>query len=364
MNAWLVRYYAEHVWKLQAPEVLISITSGLTSDYNLEASIEDQLLYDMMDMTNKFKAWLITNGAPQGFAKRVGHYRNKYAFTTPLIGIACVVKPELSGSTGCLLLNRPIVDYVDTQLDKNHSHFILATNTSTGGKQHSKLRSDFEACIRQNSSWAEMKEYMDNTLKGADTDWQQEDDEFLSDMQVRAHTRTKSSDIPVVNVSVQGGHESIRTILNSVNEMLPVLLVRGTGKATDLVADCVCLKFPQGHAKRLERTRLSPKQKVLAFSAALSFALALSPSRSLALAFSRSLTCSIARSISLPLASRFPPLTPTFLSLAFTHTHAHTHKQTLCACLTGAVQLPGGSAQGSWQYTPEAQILLQVRLLS
>jgi hypothetical protein len=340
MNAWLVRYYAEHVWKLQAPEVLISITSGLTSDYNLEASIEDQLLYDMMDMTNNFKAWLITNGASQGFAKRVGHYRNKYAVTTPLIGIACVDQP--ASSTFARANGKPApasasespagsssgawrpswIDYVDAQLDQNHSHFILATNTSTGGKQHSKLRSDFEACIRQNGLWAEMKKYMDNSLKETDTDWQQEDDGFLNDTQATAHEYTKSSDIPVANVSVQGGHESIRTILNSVNEMLPVLLVRGTGKATDLVADCVCLKFPQGHAKRLERTRLSPKQKVLAFSRSLSRSIA----RALLRSFARSLSRSLAHSHSLSLLTlplSLPPPPP------LSH---HTRTPTCGAC--------------------------------
>jgi len=45
---------------------------------------------------------------------------------------------------------------------------------------------------------------------------------------------TRLADIPVVHVSVQGGSEAIRTMLNTVIVSLPLLLVRGTGK----VASC------------------------------------------------------------------------------------------------------------------------------
>ena len=168
-NPYLVRYYAENVWKLHKPQVLISITSGHTTDYNLESSIEDHLLYDMMEMTNNLNAWLITNGACHGFAKQVGLYRSKYAVTTPLIGICTAPHlPESAPSAmgGGLIsrhslsrnvsskkscagddLRQEWMEHVDTQLDSNHSHFILATNTRKGDLQHTKLRSDFEACV-------------------------------------------------------------------------------------------------------------------------------------------------------------------------------------------------------------------------
>jgi hypothetical protein len=91
----------------------------------------------------------------------------------------------------------------------------------------------------------------------------EEEQQRLEHMRMGSSDLSKPADTPVVHVCVQGGHESIRTMLNSVNEALPVLLVRGTGKATDLVADCVCFKFPMGHPKHLDRHHLTHRQKVL-----------------------------------------------------------------------------------------------------
>jgi len=256
--------------------VLISITSGLT-DYNLESSIEDRLLYDMMEMTNRLDAWLITNGSCRGFAKRVGYYRSKYAVTTPLIGICSTPQPPTatqslpSASRTYLANSQPTnteasagwMQHVDGELDRNHSHFILASNARMGGRQQTKLRSAFEACVGQSSNWAKMQDYIRNTVVEQDVEWPPHVDDEAMWYQHRHVRSEKAADIPVVNVCVQGGHESIRTMLNSVNEALPVLLVRGTGKATDLVADSVCFKFPVGHPKYSERYLLSPKQRVL-----------------------------------------------------------------------------------------------------
>ena len=42
--------------------MLLSISGG-EHDYNLEASVQDALLFDMMEMTNHLDAWLITDGS-------------------------------------------------------------------------------------------------------------------------------------------------------------------------------------------------------------------------------------------------------------------------------------------------------------
>ena len=154
------------------------------------------------------------------------------------------------------------MQHVDAGLDRNHSHFILAANTTMGEHQYTKLRCEFEACVAQNHCWPQTREYIEGCMHELDLEWPDLDHQAKEGGEEGERISTQK-EIPVINVSVQGGHESIQTILNSVNEQLPVLLVRGTGKATDLVADAVCLKFAPGHAKHLNRDRLSHRQKTL-----------------------------------------------------------------------------------------------------
>jgi hypothetical protein len=49
-------------------------------------------------------------------------------------------------------------------------------------------------------------------------------------------------------VSVEGGKGTIETVYNAVKNEIPVLLVRGSGRATDLMSDLVLLKFGEQHA--------------------------------------------------------------------------------------------------------------------
>jgi hypothetical protein len=49
--------------------------------------------------------------------------------------------------------------------------------------------------------------------------------------------------IPVVCVCLQGGPGSIQTVHDAVKHGTPALLVRGSGKAADLLADATLLQF-------------------------------------------------------------------------------------------------------------------------
>ena len=187
-NAWLIRYYAEHVWQLPPPQVLLSISGG-EDDYSLETSTQDALLFNMMEMTMKLDAWLITNGSCTGFAKTVGAYRAKFAVTTPLIGICAAppesealnparggapgVCPKASGdSRGSLRGSAGWMENIDAHLDRNHSHFILASNTDKAASQQlAQLRSKFESCVGQNHGWRAVQSAIHTTLLEHDVEW-------------------------------------------------------------------------------------------------------------------------------------------------------------------------------------------------
>ena len=255
-----------------------------------------------MDMTNTMKAWLITNGACNSFAARVGLYRAKYAVTTPLIGIsnisawhmkeqqlredgaAAPAGGDAHGESGRSLTGhfgqRGWMRFVGSCLDPHHSHFLLAANADRQGRQQTKLRSDFEACVRRGKGWAGLRDYIHRSLREHDLTWTDSGPDLASAAGGIEYSKSdaegstaqgaagSSADAPVVMVCVQGDHAVIRTMLtHTVHEALPVLLVRGTGRATDLVADCVCLKFPHAHSMSFQRVGarqgLLPQQVVL-----------------------------------------------------------------------------------------------------
>mmetsp|Transcript_27590 Transcript_27590/g.65469 ORF Transcript_27590/g.65469 Transcript_27590/m.65469 type:complete len:1092 (-) Transcript_27590:365-3640(-) len=66
-----------------------------------------------------------------------------------------------------------------------------------------------------------------------------------------------------VCVCVQGGPGTADTVLSAARAGTPILLVRGSGKAADLIADSVLLQLPPGHLMYLPPETRSPIQKTL-----------------------------------------------------------------------------------------------------
>lgn len=197
-NTWLLRYYAEHVWQLPPPQVLLSISGG-EDDYNLEASTQDALLYNMMELTNHLDAWLMTDGSCRGFAKTVGAYRSKYAVTTPLIGICGAPQEIGGGSSGSLSSSSGWIDNIDAHLDRNHSHFILASNMDRSAPQQlAQLRSNFESSISQNARWPAVQSGIRATLLEHDMEWPE-------DIESGSRKHTGAASLPSKTAGLQQG---------------------------------------------------------------------------------------------------------------------------------------------------------------
>ena len=65
-----------------------------------------------------------------------------------------------------------------------------------------------------------------------------------------------ADDVPLVCVCVQGGPGTVGTVLNAVMQDIPALLVRGSGKASDLLSDAVLLKRIAHVAENFEQQQL------------------------------------------------------------------------------------------------------------
>jgi hypothetical protein len=86
-NVHLMRFFADKVWALPRPDVIISVAGG-AGNFNLSAGHKDRIMKGMMEGTRNLKPWFITGGTNAGVMKYVGEARAKYNPHAPLIGIA------------------------------------------------------------------------------------------------------------------------------------------------------------------------------------------------------------------------------------------------------------------------------------
>jgi hypothetical protein len=59
-NVPLVRYFVENVWKLERPDVIISVTGGASLNFDLHPDKNDMLMRGMMEGTRKLKPWSVS----------------------------------------------------------------------------------------------------------------------------------------------------------------------------------------------------------------------------------------------------------------------------------------------------------------
>ena len=58
-NVHLVRYFVENVWKLDQPDVIISITGG-AQNFDLPPEQKDRMMRGMMEGTRQIKPWSVS----------------------------------------------------------------------------------------------------------------------------------------------------------------------------------------------------------------------------------------------------------------------------------------------------------------
>ena len=157
-------------------------------------------------------------------------------------------------------------------LDSNHSHFIFTDDSNDGGKSsfgsETRLRAEFEACVAANyppyhvvnvqtgekgvirpyqsgAPQRAMEEYILDALRKENLGWDQ--------MSLKKPSpKVDFSGIPAISICVQGGPGSVKTVLDAVSNDIPCLLVKGSGQAADLLADCVMSRFSPEHEQGVE----------------------------------------------------------------------------------------------------------------
>jgi len=209
-------------WKLDLPKLLISVTGG-AKNFVLHPKLKQVLRKGLLKAAETTGAWIITGGTNTGVMRHVGEAVRGHtvmsrgaqfkdnAQQVHLIGIATW---GIVDHRKILVGNQEVVPYHVTSstlsqgacLDNNHTHFILVddgTINKYGGEI--SFRASLENCISRKK--------MEKSCE-------------------RTHG------VPVVLLVLEGGPNTIRTVLESVtrNPAVPVVVAEGSGRAADILA--------------------------------------------------------------------------------------------------------------------------------
>ncbi|CAF1428837.1 unnamed protein product, partial [Rotaria sp. Silwood1] len=238
-------------WNLPKPDIIISITGGAKND-GMPEQVRKIFQMGLVSAASRANAWLITSGTNAGVVEKVGEainycrYNNrKNALDIPCIGIASwgyiAENEQLDNKPIRSLVNvtntrsirsfskrfqHQAIEYIsmdnddrnyirdynvksnkqgECYLEPNHTHFLLIDDGQKNANTVFQLRAAIEKCSR-NANLA-------NTANDA-----------------------VKSLIPIVMVLVEGGTSAILTICEALKCDTPVVVIKNSGRAADLVA--------------------------------------------------------------------------------------------------------------------------------
>ncbi|XP_052774542.1 transient receptor potential cation channel subfamily M member-like 2 isoform X2 [Mya arenaria] len=208
-----VVYLLTDVWELGKPRVLLSIAGG-AKFFRLSKHLRDAFCQGLMRFVHTTDSWIFTSGFQTGVNQYVGEAVRDYGIMTSLekslvtVGIApwgCIQSADTlvnKKSTSGLYpaKYRQVKSRKRVPLDPNHTHFLLVDDGT-------------------------------NLKYGVDIEFRSKLETLISE------TKTDDYCMNVQNVTIlmEGGPQSLMSMLSQLESGRPVVVVKGTGRATDLV---------------------------------------------------------------------------------------------------------------------------------
>ncbi|XP_026670370.1 transient receptor potential cation channel trpm isoform X3 [Ceratina calcarata] len=199
-------------WNLGLPKLLITVHGG-RSNFELQPTLKKVLRKGLLKAAKTTGAWIFTGGTNTGVTRQVGDAllleRAQRQGRVVSIGIApwgiLDKNHELVSRGGEVpydCLSSPWSKYA--VLNNRHAYFLLVDN-GTGGRY------------------------------GAEIKLRRELEKYISNLKLQPYTH---SSIPVVALVIEGGTNTIRSVLEYVTDdpPVPVVVCDGSGRAADLIA--------------------------------------------------------------------------------------------------------------------------------
>ncbi|XP_040842632.1 transient receptor potential cation channel subfamily M member 2 isoform X2 [Ochotona curzoniae] len=208
-------------WGLDIPNLLISVTGG-AKNFNMKPRLKSLFRRGLVKVAQTTGAWIITGGSHAGVMKQVGEAVRDFSTSSSYkagevitIGVATWGavhnRQSLINVKGCFPAEYTMDEEGQgslTCLDSNHSHFILVDDGTHG-------RYGVEIPLR-----TKLEKYISEQRKE------------------RGGVDIK---IPIVCVVLEGGPGTLNTIYNAITNGTPCVVVEGSGRVADVIAQVACL---------------------------------------------------------------------------------------------------------------------------
>eukprot|EP00106_Octopus_bimaculoides_P013708 XP_014781150.1 PREDICTED: transient receptor potential cation channel subfamily M member 2-like isoform X2 [Octopus bimaculoides] len=198
-------------WNLPLPKLFISVSGG-RKRFQLTPHCKEAFGHGLVKAARSTGAWVISAGLHAGVVKYIGKaihdncIGNNKVVTISIALWNCVQNKEsLENDDG----SWPAEYHIGKEphqnmcaLDPNHSHFILVDNGTT----------------EISNEDIEFRKMLENTIKKK---------------KIQGSNTVK---IPAVVIMVEGGPGTLKSVCDSISRNIPVVIVKGSGRAADIMA--------------------------------------------------------------------------------------------------------------------------------
>ncbi|CAF0772753.1 unnamed protein product [Adineta ricciae] len=249
-DATTVVQFMKDAWQLPTPNLIISVTGG-GKRCHMPAHLRKTFQRGLVAAAATTDAWIITAGTNAGVVKGVGEALNNYRYKNRRNGldVPCIGIGTWKYTAGNDQLVRPVVDS------------SVNTNTSlldqpAKFRQHSRLQIESTVLDAVDESYIRTYAVKQPEDKRCDLEPNHthfllfegkssiNDTALLQRARIEKYSREiNTTDIagktlvPIVMILVEGGPYSVRTICQALKSNTPLVVVKGTGRAADLVAN-------------------------------------------------------------------------------------------------------------------------------
>ncbi|CAL1532413.1 unnamed protein product [Lymnaea stagnalis] len=202
-------------WGLDLPKLLITVHGGILN-FDLQPKLKRVFRKGLLKAARTTGAWIVTNGTNTGVTKHVGDAISDRTTKTRNKVVAIGITPwgivenkeSLMGSDIVVPYHCVLSTKSNTSvLNSNHSYFVLVDN-GTVGKYGGEIlfRKKFE--------------------------------KYIAQQKIRIGNGFRGHSVPVICVVLEGGANTIRSVLEYVTDTppVPVVVCDGSGRAADLLA--------------------------------------------------------------------------------------------------------------------------------
>ncbi|XP_047702875.1 transient receptor potential cation channel subfamily M member 2 isoform X2 [Prionailurus viverrinus] len=220
-------------WGLDVPNLLISVTGG-AKDFNMKPRLKSVFRRGLVKVAQTTGAWIITGGSHAGVMKQVGEAVRDFTLSSShnegevvTVGVATwgtvhnredLIHPS-GGFPAEYVVDEEGQGHL-TCLDSNHSHFILVDDGTHG-------------CY------------------GVEIPLRTRLEKFISEQtKERGGVAIK---IPIVCVVLEGGPGTLHTIYNAITNGTPCVVVEGSGRVADVIAQVAGLPISEVTISRIQQ---------------------------------------------------------------------------------------------------------------